>query len=143
MLDDIALDLVLVVAVPVLAVLALVVRRRVLTRDAGFDMCVRVRRDSAARGWAFGVGRYQGDALQWFRTFSVWPRPSREFRRDALRVLARRDATEAERSAIPAGHVVVECLDESRTVDLTMSESALTGMLAWKEAAPPGRGLVA
>lgn len=143
MLDDIALDLVLVVAIPVLAVLALVVRRRLLTRDAGFDMCVRVRRDSAARGWAFGVARYEGDALLWFRTFSVWPRPSREFRRDALQVLGRREATEAERIAMPTGHVVVECLDDSRAVDLTMTEPALTGMLAWKESAPPGHGLVA
>ena len=46
---------------------------------------------------------------------------------------------------IGAGTVVIECLTEPkdtvpapRTVELAMSEEALTGFLAWLESSPPG-----
>jgi hypothetical protein len=39
-----------------------------------------------------------------------------------------------------AGHLVVDVqLDADRLVELAMSEGALTGLLAWTEAAPPGQ----
>jgi hypothetical protein len=58
--------------------IALVVRRRWISRDGGtFEFSVRVRSERAGRGWVLGVGRYSGDHLEWFRIFSLSPRPKR------------------------------------------------------------------
>src|SRR6476659_737799 len=52
--------------------LALVVRRRTLSRHGGtFELSVRVRSTQAGRGWVLGLGRYDGERLEWFRIFSV------------------------------------------------------------------------
>ncbi|HEY6737945.1 MAG TPA: DUF2550 family protein, partial [Actinopolymorphaceae bacterium] len=37
------------------------------------------------------------------------------------------------------GHVIVDVLERGTDVELAMSEDALTGFMAWLEAAPPGR----
>ena len=62
--------------------LCLVVRRRWISRNGGtFEFSVRVRPERAGRGWVLGVGRYSGDELEWFRVFSVVPRPKLVFHR--------------------------------------------------------------
>jgi hypothetical protein len=62
------------------------------------------------------------------------------FPRDVLSVVGRRDPVGAEQQVLYAGHVVVDCTVSGRPVALAMSAEALTGLLAWLEAAPPGRG---
>ena len=48
-------------------------------------------------------------------------------------------ATPAESAALGPGLFVVECkVGQGDSVELAMSEAALTGFLAWLEAAPPG-----
>ena len=65
--------------------LALVVRRRALSRHGGtFELSVRVRSGQAGRGWVLGLGRYDGERLEWFRIFSVAPRPKRVWHRAEL-----------------------------------------------------------
>ena len=65
--------------------LALVVRRRWISRDGGtFEFSVRVRSARAGRGWVLGVGRYNGDVLEWFRIFSIAPTPKLRFSRSDL-----------------------------------------------------------
>lgn len=143
MLETITLDVVLVAAVPLLLIAAILVRRRALVQR-GFDMAVRLRaRAGGTGGWSLGVARYEVERLEWFRTFSLWPRPRRVFQRQRLQVLSTRPLTRAERVVVPADHVVVACRDGDREVALSMSDGALTGLLAWIEASPPGRGLVA
>ncbi|MGH9250307.1 MAG: DUF2550 family protein, partial [Acidimicrobiales bacterium] len=39
----------------------LFLRRSVLQRAGGFDMCLRVGGNGWGGGWVFGVGRYRGD----------------------------------------------------------------------------------
>ena len=34
-----------------------------------------MRTEHPGRGWLLGLGRYSGDALEWFRIFSLSPRP--------------------------------------------------------------------
>jgi Protein of unknown function (DUF2550) len=60
-------------------------------------------------------------------------------------VLNRRQPTPDEAASLGEGAVVVECrIAEADgtvgdgTVELAMSDAALTGFLAWLEAAPPG-----
>ncbi|MBU1801398.1 MAG: DUF2550 domain-containing protein, partial [Actinobacteria bacterium] len=48
--------------------LALVVRRRVISRHGGtFELSCRVNPHGDGRGWVLGLGRYSGERLEWFR----------------------------------------------------------------------------
>lgn len=120
--------------------LCLVVRRRWLARHGGtFEVSVRVRSGRAGRGWALGVGRYTGDELEWFRVFSLAPRPRYSYRRVELEYVGRRDAEGVEVFSLYSGHIVVTCRTPAGLLEVAMSPAALTGFLAWLEAAPPGR----
>ncbi|MEO5852895.1 MAG: DUF2550 domain-containing protein [Nocardioides sp.] len=131
-----------VAAVLLLAVLyglALVVRRRLLSRRGGtFELSYRVRPQKAGRGWLLGIGRYSGDTLEWFRIFSLWPRPKRAWPRAALVYAGHRDPLGVERMSLYGDHVVVVCRVPGGDVELAMSQSSLMGFQSWLEAAPPG-----
>jgi hypothetical protein len=139
--DSLGIFLVLIAA----AFAFLFIRRRLLSRGGGtFECSVRFSPPSkpspvaSARGWTLGLGRYAGDRLQWFRVFSFRPRPQHIFERN-IRVITRRRPEGAEAFALYSGHHVVEvALGSGSRVELAMSEAALTGFLAWTEAAPPG-----
>jgi hypothetical protein len=118
----------------------LVVRRRWLSRNGGtFEFSVRVRAGRGGRGWVLGVGRYTGDDLQWFRIFSLAPRPRFSYRREDLEFVGRRDPEGAETYSLYSGHIVVTCRTPAGLLEVAMSPDALTGFLSWLEAAPPGR----
>jgi hypothetical protein len=120
--------------------LGLVVRRRFISRHGGtFEFSVRVRSGRAGRGWVLGVGRYSGDDLEWFRIFSLSPRPKLVFRRSELEYAGRRDPAGVESYSLYSGHVIVACETPTGEVQVAMSPEALTGFLAWLEAAPPGQ----
>lgn len=133
----------LVVFVALLALALLFVRRRLLGRSSGTFECsltVRPRREgaaNAARGWTLGLGRYRDTSLEWFRIFSFSLRPKYTFDR-SMTVLKRRRPVGAEAFAMYGGSVVIAVeLESGRAIELAMSDSALTGFLAWVEAAPP------
>jgi hypothetical protein len=133
----------LLALVLVLVAVCLIVRRRMLARSGGtFDLSVRVRAHRPGRGWVLGVGRYNSDALEWFRIFSLSLRPARTYRRSRLQVGPRRALRGAEEYALYEDAVVVECRYADELVELAMTEAALTGLLAWLEAAPPGHGII-
>lgn len=119
--------------------LALVVRRRVLSRHGGtFELSYRVRPERAGRGWLLGLGRYSGDDLEWFRIFSLAPRPKRTWERHALAYTGRRDPEGTERMSLYPEHTVVQCDSADGSLELAMAPSSLMGFQAWLEAAPPG-----
>ena len=119
---------------------ALVVRRRWISRNGGtFEFSVRVRSGRAGRGWILGVGRYTGDDLEWFRIFSLAPRPRFTYRRSELEYVGRRDPVGVESYSLYSGHIIVSARTRSGPLEVAMSPDALTGFLAWLEAAPPGR----
>ncbi len=120
--------------------ITLVVRRRVISRHGGtFEFSVRVRSGRAGRGWILGVGRYSGGDLEWFRIFSLSPRPRMSFRRSELDFVGRRDPGGVESYSLYSGHVIVSCRTPTGLLEVAMSPDALTGFLAWLEAAPPGQ----
>ncbi|WP_020575225.1 DUF2550 domain-containing protein [Actinopolymorpha alba] len=130
----------IILALVVVALAGLAIRRRVLQRGGGtFDCSVRLHKGSGGKGWVLGVARYSGDRVEWFRVFSFGLRPRRVFSRDNFAVRARRHPLATEALGLYAGHVVVECVEAGHVVELAMAEDALTGFLAWLEAAPPGR----
>lgn len=122
--------------------LALIIRRRWMSRRGGtFEFSVRVRLRRAGHGWILGVGRYSGGQLEWFRIFSLAPRPKLRFQRSELEYVGSRDAVGAEAYSLYSGHVIVSCDTPSGLLEVAMSPEALTGFLAWLEAAPPGQRL--
>ena len=122
--------------------IALVVRRRWISRNGGtFELSVRVRPGRAGRGWVLGVARYTADGLEWFRIFSLAPRPRLTYHRADLSYVGRREPEGVEAYSMYSGHIVVTCRTPSGLLEVAMSPAALTGFLAWLEAAPPGRRL--
>lgn len=124
---------------PILYGIALIVRRRVLSRHGGtFELSYRIRDQHPGRGWLLGLGRYTGEDLEWFRIFSLSPRPRRVWTRDELTYAGRRDLVGAEEMSLYAGHVVISCTTPAGPCEFAMSEASLTGFQSWLEAGPPG-----
>jgi hypothetical protein len=119
--------------------LALVVRRRLLSRHGGtFELSYRVRSERAGRGWLLGLGRYSGDSLEWFRIFSLSPRPKNVWRRDGLSYTGRREPEGRERMSLYPDHTIVRCGSADGELELAMAPSSLMGFQSWLEASPPG-----
>ncbi|MFF8844525.1 DUF2550 domain-containing protein [Streptomyces sp. NPDC015127] len=134
----------LVVLLVVVALLVFGLRRRLIQRSGGtFDCSLRwnvpEQGDASSKGWVYGVARYSGDRIEWFRVFSYAPRPRRTLERSAIEVLARRTPDSEEELALLSDSIVLGCLHRGTRLELAMSEDALTGFLAWLEAAPPGQ----
>jgi hypothetical protein len=92
------------------------------------------------RRWRLGLAAYQPGELRWYPVFGFRLRPGETFARHALTVVSRRPADPVEETSIGSGAVVVECDtgQAAERIELALSEDALTGFLAWLEAAPPG-----
>jgi Protein of unknown function (DUF2550) len=121
-------------------------RRRLIQRPGGtFDCSMRLAADPGdgleptGKGWVYGVARYSGDRVEWFRVFSYAPRPRHVLERDAIEVAGRRTPQGEEELALLSDAFVLSCVHRGTRVELAMSEDALTGFLAWLEAAPPGQ----
>ena len=141
---ELALDAAwLLAAFLVLAILAaagIAVRRFLLERGGGTVEC-GLRKGSGS--WRLGLASYQREELRWFGIFGLSMRPHEVFPRRDLIVVSRRLPTDAEAAILGPGMIVVECRlgEDGESVELAMGEAALTGLLAWLEAAPPGSHL--
>ncbi|NGO12522.1 DUF2550 domain-containing protein [Streptomyces sp. HC44] len=134
----------LVVVTVALGLVAFGVRRRLIQRSGGtFDCSLRwntpEKSDTSGKGWGYGIARYNGDRIEWFRVFSYAPRPRRILERSAIEVAGRRAPEGEEELALLSDAIVLACLHRGTRLELAMSEDALTGFLAWLEAAPPGQ----
>jgi len=117
----------------------LVLRRRFLARHGGtFELSHRLDSNVPGRGWVLGLGRYSGERLEWFRIFTLWPRPKAVWSREQLTYGERRLPEGHELMSLYPDHVVIRCHSLDGDVELAMSESSLTGFQAWLEARPPG-----
>src|SRR5690625_2449139 len=100
--------LVLVAALLLLAAVALALlgRRRRLQHAGGFELCLRLVDSTGwSGGWVFGVGRFRGDRLDWYRTFSLALSPKRSLHRDQIGVRGRRDLTDRDHNELTADHL--------------------------------------
>ena len=136
---EIVVVLLLFTVVPFLAIL---IRRRMLGRRGGaVELSLRLKPRSQGRGWVLGIGRFAGDELQWFRVFSLSPRPRRTLSRRDLEVRSRRTPKGSEAMSLLKGATVVELRSAGGPVEIALDSSAMTGFLAWLEAQPPGATL--
>jgi hypothetical protein len=85
-----------------------------------------------------GFGRYNGETLEWFRIFSLSPRPKSSWQREELTYDGRRAPLGAEQSSLYPDHLVIQCQTSQGLVELAMSAASLTGFQSWLEARPPG-----
>ena len=150
-----------------LAAIGIAARRFLLERGGGTVECGLRRGPNGS--WRLGLASYRPEELWWFGALGLTMRPDVVFPRRDLTVVSRRLPTEAEAASLGPGMIVVECqLGEDSgqfgpasrsgasgrlgggpggapgpggTVELAMGEEALTGLLAWLEAAPPGSHL--
>ena len=120
--------------------LLLVVRRRVLSRNGGtFELSHRLRPgEEPGRGWLLGLGRYSGEELEWFRIFTLAPRPKRSWNRARL---SYDDVVSPRGWSGPCSTPTTSwssAPSPQGSVELAMSRESLTGFQAWLEARPPG-----
>lgn len=119
--------------------IGLIIRRRLLSRNGGtFELSYRARTSKPGRGWVLGLGRYSGDRLEWFRIFSLSPRPKAAWQREELTFDGRREPLGDEQASLYPDHVVIRCRTDDGEVELAMSPASLTGFQSWLEARPPG-----
>jgi len=138
----VALDagwLLLVILVIALAGATGIAARRTLIERGGGTVECGLRR-AGDRRWRLGLAAYQPGELRWYPAFGFRLRPRVAFARHELTVVSRRLADPVEETSIGSGTVVVECDtgQAAARIELALSEDALTGFLAWLEAAPPG-----
>ncbi|MDQ1290072.1 MAG: hypothetical protein QG622_3638 [Actinomycetota bacterium] len=140
----IAIALLAVVALSLLVILALVVRRAVLSRSLGaFDCSLRAETIRESGQWRHGLARYGEEQLDWFRVFGVRPVPAESLSRRKLEIIDHRPPEPVETNEVLPEWVVVRCAYGPVIVELAMSEIAFTGLAAWLESAPPGQQPVA
>ena len=94
-------------------------------------------RPAAGSRWQYGVARYAGGELRWYRSLGLGTRPSRVLKRREVTVRSRRAPAQAELSSLPSTAVIVECRDGDADVFLALNESAYTGFVSWLESSAP------
>ena len=103
----------LVVALVVVGLFVFGLRRRLhpaLRRHLRLQPALgRARRSPtpSGKGWVYGVARYNGDRIEWFRVFSYAPRPRRVLERSAIEVAGRRAPEGEEELALLSDAVVL------------------------------------
>jgi hypothetical protein len=137
--EIIGLALLLVV---VLSIVAIAVRRSLLTHSGGVDVCWRKSLRADGRGWTFGQGRYREGELTLYRSFSPLPLASKVLRRDRLTLGERRALAGTEPDLLPVGSVVLRCTDGRSVIELALAEEAATGLRSWLESVPPATGSI-
>jgi Protein of unknown function (DUF2550) len=126
--------------------IAIIARRRIISRRGGVVECaLRHRVDGP---WLQGLAEYRRGHLYWHRAASPRLRPHAAFDRSQLAVLASRAARPQEDVRLGSGLVIVRCRGMLRhrgrspklaDVELALSAEALTGLLSWLEASPTYR----
>ncbi|HZZ95408.1 MAG TPA: DUF2550 domain-containing protein [Jatrophihabitantaceae bacterium] len=123
-------------AVVVLVVCALVLaRQRFMLRAAGAIPVALL--PAAAVRWQYGVARFAGGELRWYRSLGVGTRPNRVLQRRDVTVLGRRSVLQSEQQSLPSTAVVVQCRDGGAELSLALGESAYTGFVSWLESSAP------
>lgn len=131
-----AVDVVLVGLAVVIIVLcaAVLARQRYMMRASGGQpVAIRVR----DHRWIYGIARYTGGELRWYRAIGVGTRPTKVMDRGELAITGHRSPTPAELNSLPATAVIVECRFGAGTTTLAFGESGFTGFVSWLESSAP------
>ena len=108
-------------------------RLRTLSGRVGSFGCTGRVAEPPGRPWSAGIAHYGAGRIDWWRSLSLAPRPSRSWRREDIEVVSR----EPVPGAADPDLVLVRCRHQGTAYELTMSRDAYAGLTAWLEAAPP------
>ncbi|MFT4189630.1 MAG: DUF2550 domain-containing protein [Aeromicrobium sp.] len=134
-------SLLLAVAVVIVGLGLIVLRRRSIERRPGaFELTVN-RKPEGAAGWTMGTAVYRDDHLEWFRTFSLSWRPALVLPRRGVEVTGRRSPQSSEVGLVGLDSVVVDWDGPDGDYRMALTPPVLNGLLAWLESSPPGRGV--
>lgn len=108
-----------------------------------FDCALKLGRSEEA--WALGVGRYFGERLQWYRSFSLNFRPQHTWARTSVIVTDSRRPSMVEASALYDDQQIITLQARGSAAvedswQVAVPQASVTGLLSWLEAAPPGEG---
>jgi hypothetical protein len=123
-------------AVVVLVACGLVLARQRFMLRAPGTIPVALLPGATAR-WQYGVARFAGGELRWYRSLGVGTRPNRVLRRRDVTVLGRRSILQSEQQSLPSTAVIVQCRDGNADLSLALGESAYTGFVSWLESSAP------
>jgi hypothetical protein len=125
------------VAVAVIVLFAAVIaRQRYLLRLPG-AIALAMQLPSRGTRWLYGMGRYVGGEMRWYRAIGVGSRPTLVVRRGEVEVVRRRAPMHSERTSLPSGAVVLECQSPQTPFTMALSEGAYTGFVSWLESSAP------
>ncbi|MCA5893822.1 DUF2550 domain-containing protein [Isoptericola sp. NEAU-Y5] len=127
-------------AVAVVVVLALVLaagasRLRTLSRRVGSFPCQARPADDPRAPWVVGIAHYAVGRIDWWRGWSLAPRPARVWQRERLILTGRVPLDQAGQ----ADAVLVRCRYDDTDFELLVSSGAYAGLASWLESSPPGR----
>jgi hypothetical protein len=133
------IDVIVVFAAAVVVVLCglVLARQRFMLHTSGSTPMALRKRRSAGNRWLYGVARYAGGELRWYRALGLGTRPSKVWLRADLVVVSRRAPVDDELLAMPSTAVIVECRDGGSDPTFALGESAFTGFVSWLEASAP------
>lgn len=125
------------IALAIVASIALVLgvgasRLRTLSRRVGSFSCQA--RASERDAWTAGIAQYAVGRIEWWRCWSLSPRPARTWYRDRLELIGREEFDDDEPE-----HYLVRCRYEGLDFELDLASGDYFGLASWLEAAPPGR----
>ncbi|GAA4721391.1 DUF2550 domain-containing protein [Isoptericola chiayiensis] len=129
----VALGVVLLVLV--LVALAGASRLRTLSHRVGSFQCSARAGSRPQAAWSVGIAQYGAGRIDWWRCWSLAPRPARTWQRDRLAITGRVSLDQAGQPDL----VLVRCRYDGTDFELTMSPGAYSGLASWLESAPPGR----
>lgn len=138
---EIALTVLIVVALVLLPFVLLYLRRRWLTGQGGlFDCAYRLSEKTPGSGWVLGMARYRGENLEWFRAFSLSLRPKKVFPRVVMAYVHQRPPAGLEAIALFEEALIVTLRDRvtGGLSSLSMSRDEVLALMSWLESAPPG-----
>ena len=118
-------------------------RRRLVSGGGAFECYQRKAGVSEKTRWRHGIVRYQRDAVVWFPLLSVGFKPGCTIPRLRVQITPGRPPTAVEQGQLTDGQAIVGIAaqgGEGPAFEWAIAPSAVNGLLAWAEAAPPGEG---
>jgi hypothetical protein len=92
--------------------------------------------------WSRGIAKFSGGALLWYSGVGFTRRPDHRFLQREIELGPKRWPEGSERALLLDDQQIVLIQDRNSLplCELAMESTAMTGLLAWIEAAPPGEG---
>ncbi|TWE07967.1 DUF2550 family protein [Rudaeicoccus suwonensis] len=132
-LDGLGVVLACLALLVLAAMIALIVRRRLISRGEPMLLLAVSRSD----GWHLGMARLTTASVQWHSIIGVGVRPREVWRRGDLD-LGAPSPLEGTRPLAIIDPVQVQCSVDGGSITICLASGDYTALRSWSESAPPG-----